>query len=258
MKLPKADERLRQESPAYRPDDDWEAFEPQGMQVVLSVRFDPVTAQRLTSVARATERTASALLRDWTIERLATLGMESETIVVSRIGEAAGSYVADAGDDEALRQQYRPAKIETLMVGESRPAGGTFFYRANSNLFYATRQAYQLAHGSAPAGEQLLGALKERGFWLYDIADRPVDRMRGRPRQAAVQERVSALVELLRDSPPTVVVAIKKDLAATVRQAMEEAELLTDRLHVLPFPLYQWRREYVTGLAELLRGGGES
>jgi hypothetical protein len=71
---------------------------------------------------------------------------------VSRISEAAGSYVTYGGDDETLRMRYRPEKIATLMVGESRPAGGTFFYRANSNLFYATRQAFQLGHGAVPPG----------------------------------------------------------------------------------------------------------
>jgi hypothetical protein len=35
---------------------------------------------------------------------------------------------------ESLRQSYRPQQVRVLFVGESPPAGGTFFYRANSNL----------------------------------------------------------------------------------------------------------------------------
>ena len=41
-------------------------------------------------------------------------------------------------------------------------------------------------------------------------------------------------------------------LVARAEQALEEANLDTDRLHVLPFPLYQWRREYVDGLSDLI------
>jgi hypothetical protein len=257
MKLPPADERLRQESPAYRPDDDWEVLEPQGMSVVLSVRFDAPTAQRLAAVARAAGRVPSVLIRDWTVERLASLGSEPQKVTASQIREAAGGYLPDGEEDERLRTtRYRPAKLQTLLVGESRPAGGRFFYRANSNLFYATRQAFQVAYGRVPDGAQFLAYLQQHGFWLYDIADRPVDRMRGRPRHDAVHARAFALVELLRASRPAVVIAIKKNLGATVRQAMTEAGLSVDRLHVLPFPLYQWRRHYIFGLASLLRAEG--
>ena len=140
-------------------------------------------------------------------------------------------------------------------MGESRPAGGTFFYLANSNLYYATHQAFQRALGPMPVGDAFLDLLRERGVWLYDIADAPVDRMRGRPRRDAVRARVSDLASLLRESRPRLVIAIKKDLRATVRHALQAADLDAERLRVLPFPLYQWRRDYVRGLAALLNDG---
>ncbi len=37
--------------------------------------------------------------------------------------------MTDAPDDpERLREDYRPVRIKVLMVGESAPAGGVFFY----------------------------------------------------------------------------------------------------------------------------------
>jgi hypothetical protein len=39
---------------------------------------------------------------------------------------------------EVLRGRYRPDVIRVLLVGESPPAGGTFFYAANYNLYRAT------------------------------------------------------------------------------------------------------------------------
>jgi predicted transcriptional regulator len=253
MKLTKSEERLRRESPAYQPDAGWDVLDPQGMNVVMSIRLDARSARRITAIARATARAPSGLIRDWTLERLASLGTEGQSLSAAGVREASAAYAVDDDEDlEALRARYRPDLIDILLVGESRPSGGTFFYRANSNLYYATREAFQVALGSVPPGDQFLGYLQDRGVWLYDLADTPVDRMRGRPRRSAVQARIGALVELLEQAKPRLVVAIKKDLAATVRQAVEDAGLDADQLRVLPFPLYQWRAQYVSGLAALV------
>jgi hypothetical protein len=254
MKLSKADERLRSESPAYRPEDDWDELEPQSMQVVLSVRFDPRSARRLRRLAQASGESASGLVRDWALARLKQAGAdEVRAASAPGVREAAGSYRAEGPDLERVRERYRPETIDLLLVGESRPAGGTFFYLANSNLFYATHQAFQVAVGSVPPGAEFLDYLKDRGVWLYDISAEPVDRMRGRPRRSAVQARTRELVDVLRHAQPRRVVAIKKDLGPTVKQALADAGLSSERLTVLPFPLYQWRADYVRGLAQLIR-----
>ena len=252
MKLTTEAERLRRESPAYQPDAEWEGLEPQAMNVVISARFDGRSARRIHQLAREAGQSASALVRDWTLERLESLPTSAETATAG-VRETPTTYEADPDQYEAVRQAYRPELIEILLVGESRPAGGTFFYLANSNLYYATHAAFQLALGPMPAGGDFLAFLRDRGVWHYDLADSPVDRLRGRPRRAAVQARVSDLVALLRESRPRVIVAIKKDLAVTVRQALDDADLDADRLHVLPFPLYQWRRAYIRGLADVIR-----
>lgn len=251
MKLTTEAERLRRESPAYQPDAKWRGLEPQAMNVVISARFDGRSARRIHQLAREAGQSPSALVRDWTLERLESVPASAEGVPAG-VRETRTTYEADPDQYEALRQAYRPERIDALLVGESRPAGGTFFYLANSNLYYATHQAFQLAVGPMPTGEAFLHLLSDRGVWLYDLADAPVDRMRGRPRRDAVRARASELVDLLRASRPSLVIAVKKDLGATVRQAMEDADLDRDRLHVLPFPLYQWRTDYVRGLAALI------
>jgi len=257
MKLSSEDERLRRESPAFQPEAGWEELEPQAMNVVLSVRLDARTARRIGDIAQATGRTPGRLIRDWTTERLESMSPEAEPVSAG-VREGPASY--DPADDryEALRQHHRPQRIDILLVGESRPAGGTFFYLANSNLYYATHEAFQLALGPMPAGDEFLELLRDRGVWLYDLSPAPVDRMRGRPRRDAVRARASDLVDLLRVSRPRLVVAIKKDLAATVRQALQDAGLDADQLRVLPFPLYQWRDAYVRGLAAIIVDGEDS
>lgn len=246
------DQDLRRDSPAYRPDDGWEVLEPQALDVVLSVRFDPASARRLARVAGATGRTPSRLIRDWTLERLAMGSVESP-LQSAGIRESAASYsTGDAIEYEELRQRYRPQRIKLLLVGESRPAGGTFFYLANSNLYYATLDAWRKALGPLPGSESFLDTLKAKGIWLYDLSAAPVNRLRGRPRQQAVQDRTAELTELLGTERPQAVVVVKRSLAAPVREATQIAGLSPALLHVLPFPLYQWRAEYVAQLGDLL------
>lgn len=243
------DARLKQESPVHDPDG-WEDV-PAPLGSVLSVRFGLGVFGHLARIAQATGRTPSGLIRDWTLERLAALE-DAEGSAIRGIREASASYRADVSYEE-LRARYRPRRLKLLLVGESRPAGGTFFYRADSRLFFAVRDAFESAHGPMPAGEAFLAEFQKRGAWLYDLAASPVNRQRGRPRTAAVAQRVGELAQVLEESPGAQVVAIKRDLEAPVRRAMEMAGESGDRLCVLPFPLYQWREVFVTGLAALLQ-----
>ena len=250
------DDELRQDSPAYAPDDDWERV-PGPLGVVVSVRVDLESARRLADIAQATHRTQSRVVRDWVIERLA----HSATPVETRIAEAASPYLIDAQDrNEALRARYRPTKVQILFVGESPPASGTFFYRANSTLFDATRQGFAEAFGPMPHGEEFLDECRDRGAWLFDLASRPVNRQRGRPRQAAVDAGLAPLAGVLAAEQPRLVIAVKATLENTVRAAAARAGIEPGAVHVLPLPLYQWRSAYVSGLARLLRhrnGGAE-
>jgi hypothetical protein len=248
------DERLRRESPPYRPDASWEILEPQALDVVVSVRLDSASARRVAQLAGATGRTPSRLIRDWTLERLATAATDVPRRA-ARIRESPLAYSADdSAEYERLRQQYRPReRIRLLLVGESRPAGGSFFYLANSNLFRATLEAWQAAFGPMPEGQSFLSRLQAEGVWLYDLSPPPLNRLRGRPRQHAVRARTADLAEVLAVESPDAVVVVKRSLAAAVREAMNAAHVPRERFHVLPFPLYQWRAEYVAQLSVLLR-----
>lgn len=60
-----------------------------------------------------------------------------------------GSPPSDGGGGiDDLRMRFRPDQVRWLFVGESSPAGGTHFYRGDSNLFRATRAAFARALGA--------------------------------------------------------------------------------------------------------------
>jgi hypothetical protein len=139
-----------------------------------------------------------------------------------------------------LRRQFRPDNVATLFIGESSPAGGTHFYLANSNLFRATREAFAAAYGedAIPDGPRFLHWFRERGCWLIDVADRPVNRLPDAEPRAAVAAGATGLAEIIRETAPDRIVAVKATIAPIVREAAERAEF-SGEIVELPFPVRQ-------------------
>jgi hypothetical protein len=181
--------------------------------------------------------------------------LESPTVSRTAVAETSAPYGTDS--DEAsgiadLREQFKPTKVRTLFVGESSPASGTHFYRANSNLFRATREAFALAFGdSVPDGPAFLHDFRDRGCWLVDLADRPVNRLPGRPRKDAVDAGAEPLTALIAATRPERIVVVKASIADAVRRAAAAARFEGGSVE-LPFPVRQWRQEYVRRLAKAL------
>jgi hypothetical protein len=185
----------------------------------------------------------------------------------SAVGEGSATYGADSGvgsgqDDEAsgisaLRRQFKPDRVVSLFVGESAPAGRTHFYRASSNLFRATREAFALAFEpeAISDGPRFLRDFQDRGCWLVDLVDRPVNRLGDKERQALVSDGVAGLAQTIADVQPEHIIAVKATIDDEVRAAMEVAGVEAE-LVALPFPVRQWRAVYVRKLAESLRRWG--
>lgn len=169
--------------------------------------------------------------------------------------ETRPSTVSDADSGiEDLRAQFRPERVRILFVGESSPAGGTHFYRANSNLFRATREAFAVAFGAdlVPDGPRFLREFQDRGCWLVDLAERPVNRMAARERDQVVTAGVERLRGTVAEARPQLVVAVKASISDQVRAAAGSADPAIPVI-ALPFPVRQWRAVYVRRLAEALR-----
>lgn len=173
------------------------------------------------------------------------------------VREAPALYGGGEADVESgiagLREQFRPDRVTWLFVGESSPAGRTHFYRANSNLFRATQEAFAQALGDqVPTGPAFLHDFRDRGCWLVDLADRPVNRLPGRPRKDAVDAGVDALVRLIAEVRPQRIVTVKASITSAVRTAAAAAGF-EGTVAELPFPVRQWRSHYVRDLVALLR-----
>jgi len=178
----------------------------------------------------------------------------------ARVAEDRREYGTDASSSDGetgiddLRERYRPSRTRVLFVGESSPAQETHFYRANSNLYRATRAAFAAAYGEdrVPGGEGFLRYFRDRGCWLVDLADRPINRLPPPERRQSVERGVQRLADLIRQERPQAIVAVKRDIATAVERAASLADAEATLLVVLPFPVRQWAHRYVEGLRDFL------
>lgn len=150
-----------------------------------------------------------------------------------------------------LRKTYRPKKVRVLFVGEAPPAGGTFFYAGNSQVYRELKKALE-SHLGKPAN--FLSAFKERGYFLDDLMMEPMNPAGGRKRGKALAPEVQLLAERMAEYQPELVVSLLKRIRPYVADAMSKAGLDPDKQHhVVSFPGNGQQGNFRGEMAELLK-----
>ncbi len=148
-------------------------------------------------------------------------------------------------DFEATRLEFRPETIRLLLVGESPPSVGGFFYEGDSQLAKHTRTAFEAVFGCFPDPQAFLRAFQSRGFYLEDLSPQPVDRETGVLREAAQRAGVERIAALIDSAQPQAVVVVGKSLESAVKTA---AAVRGVPVFVLPFGGQGHQNEYIGGL----------
>ena len=146
---------------------------------------------------------------------------------------------------ENLRANYQPDNIRVLFIGESPPASGKFFYRENSTLYYATKEAF-----NNPSN--FLIKFQNWGFFLDDLVLFPINRFDDMKRKAERLDHQAELAARLMKYQPLAVVSVMKSIKSHVDTAIELAGLSVIN-YALPFPWSEhYRIQYVNILQKLL------
>ena len=125
-----------------------------------------------------------------------------------------------------------------LFVGESPPAGKTFFYWGNSKLFNCTQKAFQIVYGSSCGnGDDFLKFFRTLGCFLDDLCAEPVNRLEASVKKQKRMEGICSLRSRLALMDPAAIVVVMKDIQKPVQQAMELVHI-NYQPYVLPFPAY--------------------
>ena len=150
---------------------------------------------------------------------------------------------------ERLRRSHRPARVRLLFIGESPPASGRFFYRADSGLYRAMRDAFRAVDPSIRE-EQFLPTFQAWGCYLVDLCAEPVDRLDTKSRRAACRAGEHLLAREIARLRPERIATVVRSIEGNVARALERARWTCPVLH-LPYPGRWYRNRDV--FIEMLR-----
>jgi hypothetical protein len=161
---------------------------------------------------------------------------------------------------EELREQYRPDRLEVLLIGESPPDPGDgsrrFFYAPTlqiDNLYRGVAQALYGPEVDLADKPAVLGRLQADGFWLIDAVDQPINHLPPGPRRAAISAAVPQLVARCRAlAPRRGVIICHRVVYQLTASSLREAGVRVLHDQPLPFPLGNWRAAFITGLRRAL------
>ncbi len=157
---------------------------------------------------------------------------------------------------EELREKFKPEKVRVLLVGESPPAEGTFFYDRSLMTTY-TKNAFESALDKRfQSNVEFFEHMKEIGFYLEDLSQVPIDKLPSSEREAKLVEESEQFAERVALLNPEAVVIILRKIEKIVRQALAEAGS-TAQVYVLPFPGNGHQTKYKAQLIPIVRKYGK-
>src|SRR5712691_8693787 len=152
-----------------------------------------------------------------------------------------------AADFNRSRRKYRPRKVRFLLVAESPPSSGGFFYFGRTigkdHLFRETMKALELWPRNQPMRRgvdkrSMLRCLQSMGFYLLDTCVFPVDKLRPLERRKVVRSQTVRLVRDVIEANPVHILIVKSSIFNPVRIALRDAGLWARVLNTgtVPFP----------------------
>ncbi len=168
------------------------------------------------------------------------------------------------GHYERLREQYRPCRLRVLLIGESPPdpnqGEARFFYAPDltqyDNLYRGVAEA---VYGTDPEydpsdKQRVLERLSRDGFWLIDAVSEPINRLPRSERRARIVAAAPGLVSRCMElKPQRGVIICHTVVFESVADLLAKSGVSVLHATPLPFPLGNWRRQFVEGVRAALR-----
>jgi hypothetical protein len=154
-------------------------------------------------------------------------------------------------DTESIRLSYRPQRITVLFVGESAPASGKFFYKADPPVFREIRRAFSQHFGLQCEDKEFLDWFKARGCFLDDLVHTPINDKVSDARKAARSKGVESLASRIAEYRPKTIIAIMKTIDPYVKDALRKSGV-SATYHCVSFPGNGRQREFQDEMSKLL------
>lgn len=163
---------------------------------------------------------------------------------------------------EEIRKQYQPEKVKLLFVTEAVQPGKVFFYRKNSNVFRAVKEAFVQVFGEFKNDDEFLNLFKESGCYVDYLCPGLINGLSAEVRQQVRTAGVKPLSERLALFQPVVVITVMKVLEKEVKAAIQLSGIDTvQHEKAIAFPAHSKTNadkcvsELMTVLEELVEEG---
>ncbi|RYY05929.1 MAG: hypothetical protein EOP43_07730 [Sphingobacteriaceae bacterium] len=120
-----------------------------------------------------------------------------------------------------FRQQYQPKTVQILFITEAVQPGNVFFYRKNSNVFRAVKEAFNQVFGVFESDEVFLEFFKENGCYVDYLCAEMINGLLPEVRQEVRMKGIKPLSERLAVFKPKVVITVMKVLEKEVNEAIK-------------------------------------
>ena len=151
---------------------------------------------------------------------------------------------------EDLRRRFRPACVRLLFIGEAPPVSGRFFYRRDSGLYRAMRDAF---HAIDPAVNErnFLSLFQSTGCYLIDLCPDPVYHLDRQSRRAACRNSEASLARTIARLDPLIILTVVRSIQDNVTKAASHSGWQGAFLN-LPYPgrWSRYRDVFVATLAQ--------
>ncbi len=114
-------------------------------------------------------------------------------------------------DTERIRKSFKPDRIKLLLVGESPPASGQFFYVRSLMTKYTSRAFETVFRIDFSDTTSFLKFFQNKGCYLEDLTMTPVNKMPTVEREKTLEQGIIRLSKKLIDfDPEAIVIVLKK------------------------------------------------
>jgi len=158
---------------------------------------------------------------------------------------------------EAERSRFYSTlkKVDILIVGESRPNNGTFFYFRNSVLYKYINEEIARYTNSYVQDFDCLEFFKSNNIFLDDLNQEPVNHLPRDIRRMLNRNAIQSLSDRIKKYQPRIVISILKGVREEVCKAISLSSFCPDKVYFISFPANgqqnNFRKEFLITLQEL-------
>jgi len=146
---------------------------------------------------------------------------------------------------EVKRKDYKPKRIRFLLVAESMPESGSFFYFENSTLYEYTKETF--LNNFNWSSKDFLKFFKSNGFYLDDLCQEPINHLSNSEKIKVSEAYQESMAQRIKEYDPLIVVTLLKSIEKNVNRAINTSGKNVSNI-VVTSPFFGGQHKFVAEL----------